>query len=557
MLGLKKKILEQLRGAVEQAQREGALPPGSLPDVEVERPQNPGHGDLATSLPLRAARAFRVSPMAIAEAIASRLPALEELEPVTVAPPGFINFTLRTRWLQEQVHHILSQGEAYGDLELGAGQRVLVEFVSVNPTGPVHVGHVRGAVLGSTLARVLEAAGYRVTREYYVNDSGSQMEVFYRSVWIRYQQVLGRDVEMPPGGYMGTYVVDLAREIHGERGDHFLRLDETEAIREIGEVALERMVQAIREDLGLIGVDFHVWFRERDLYQDSAYQKAMSMIRNGGYVAEREGARWFVSTALGEDKDNVLVRSSGAPTYFASDIAYHYDKFLTRRFERAINIWGADHQGHVSRVKAAVVALGVDPRLLDVIIVQMVTLKRGGEVVRASKRTGELVTLRELVEEVGRDACRYFFSARSADAQMEFDLDLAKRESQENPVYYIQYAHARIAGILRNAREKGLQSEEGDVSLLNTGEEMDLIRKLVLLPELVETVSATLEPHHLAYYALEVATAFHWFYDHCRVIGEDPADQDLVRARLKLVEACRIVLARTLHLMGMTAPQRM
>ncbi|MCK4697815.1 MAG: arginine--tRNA ligase, partial [Dehalococcoidia bacterium] len=326
------------------------------------------------------------------------------------------------------------------------------------------------------------------------------------------------------------------------------------AVLQLGQLGLEKMIKLIKSDLELLGVSFDVWFSEQSLYDNGQYQTVMSLLRQQGYLAEKEGATWFISTALGEDKDNVVVRSDGSPTYFATDIAYHYNKFIERRFDRAINIWGADHQGHVSRLKAAVGALGIDPDRLELIIHQMVTVRRGDEVVRISTRSGDIITLRELVDEVGADACRYFFLSRSANSQMDFDLELAKKEAPDNPVYYIQYAHARIASILRLAAEKGITCRNGDVSLLTTEPELTLIRKLMLLPELIETVCQTLEPHHLTYYAQDLATTFHSFYKQCRVISSDEA---LTPARLKLVEATKTVLARTLRLMGMTAPDRM
>ncbi|GBD11009.1 Arginine--tRNA ligase [bacterium HR23] len=551
---IQEQIAQVVRRALALAREQGLLPAGPLPDVVVERPPRPELGDFATNLPLRLARSLRLPPLEVAQRLASLLSPSEAVERVSVAPPGFINFTLRADWLCQQVDAILQAGATWGNLDIGRGQRIQVEFVSVNPTGPVHVGHTRGAVLGSTLANVLGAAGYQVVREYYINDAGSQIDAFARSLWARYLQALGRPASLPPDGYQGQYVVDMAQELRSQFGESLLALGEQEAQEKVKAWGVQRVLTMIREDLQRLGVEFDVWFSERSLYETSCYRKVMDILRQGGYLAEREGAVWFVSTALGEDKDNVLVRSSGLPTYFASDAAYHYHKFVVRGFDRVINIWGADHQGHVPRVKAMVQALGIDPQRLTIIIAQMVTLKRGGEMVRASKRKGELVTLRDLVDEVGPDACRYFFLARSADAQMEFDLDLAKKQSQENPVYYIQYAHARMAGILRQARERGVESDGGDVRLLREPAELALVRRLVLLPEVVQTVARTLEPHHLPHYALDLATAFHWFYDNHRVLTEDRA---LSKARLKLVEASRLVLARTLALMGMSAPERM
>ena len=477
---------------------------------------------------------------------------------VSAAPPGFVNFRLGEGWLRDQVEAVRRAGAAFGNVDSGAGRRVQIEFVSVNPTGPVHVGHARGAVLGSALARTLAAAGCEVTREYYVNDAGTQMELFYRSVFARYAQALGRaDIELPPDGYRGAYLVALGEELAERHGARLLDGDRDAAIARLGEEGLDRMLELIRSDLGRIGVEFDVWFRERDLYADGRFEETMALLRERGFSAVRDGAEWFTSTALGEEKDNVIVRSTGAPTYFASDIAYHRDKFERRGFDRVIDVWGADHQGHVPRMKAVMQALDLDPDRLTILISQLVTLKSGGDVVRASKRTGRIVTLGDLVDEVGADACRYFFLARAAESQMEFDLELAKRESSENPVYYVQYAHARIAGILRQAAERGVAWDDGDVALLVEGAEQDLVRRMLQLPEIVDAVAVTLAPHALPHYAVDLATAFHWFYDHCRVLSSDPADEALMKARLKLVDAARIALARTLDLMGMGTPETM
>jgi arginyl-tRNA synthetase len=503
---------------------------------------------------MKLARATRTNPMKIAQDLIGLITRYPEIESIVAAPPGFINFTLNDHWLTSQVNVILSAGENYANIDIGRGSRVQIEFVSINPTGPLHVGHGRGAVLGSTLANVLEAAGCQVQKEYYFNDAGSQMNAFNRSLYVRYLQSLGKASEMPADGYQGNYMIDIAEEIISEEGERFASLPEAEAISEIGKIGLAKVTGQIKNDLLHLRVTFDNWFTEKSLYENGQYDTVMRLLRDKGYIAEKEGATWFVSTALGEDKDNVVVRSDGSPTYFATDIAYHYNKFIERKFDRVINIWGADHQGHVARIKAAVNALGVDPSRLEIIVHQLVTLRRGTELVRVSKRSGDIITLREVVDEVGTDACRFFFLGRSANSQMDFDLELAKRESAENPVYYVQYAHARIASILRLAKQRGIDYSQGDVGLLTTEPELVLIRKLLLLPELVEMVAHTLEPHHFPYYAQELATAFHSFYKLCRVISDDEA---MTAARLKLVEATKIVLARTLHLMGMTAPEKM
>ncbi|MDD4876702.1 MAG: arginine--tRNA ligase [Dehalococcoidales bacterium] len=544
-----------LMQAIGEAQQAGKIPAVTLPEVTIERPQNPEHGDFASSFPLKLARAVGTNPLNLANDLVNLLVLHNEIENVTVAQPGFINFKINSNWLSEQTNSILKAGNNYGDINVGQGSRVQIEFVSVNPTGPLHVGHGRGAILGSTLANVLAAAGYDVEQEYYINDAGNQVSVFCRSLYARYQQCLYIDTEMPADGYLGDYMIDLAKDIIAKEGNKYLSQPETEAISNIGKIGLNVMLNSIKQDLELLKFKFDVWFSEQSLYDNGQYDKVMSLLRKDGYIAEREDAVWFVSTALGEDKDNVVVRGDGTPTYFATDIAYHYNKFLERQFNRVIDIWGADHQGHISRMKAVLGALGISPDRLIVIISQMVTLRRGDELVRVSKRSGDIITLREVIDEVGADACRFFFLSRTADSQMDFDLELAKKESADNPVYYVQYAHARIASILHLAQERGIDYTDGDVSLLMTDPELNLIRKMLLLPEIIEIIVNTLEPHHLTYYAQELATVFHSFYKQCRVVSQD--DETLSKARLKLVKAAQIVLARTLKLMGMAAPDKM
>jgi arginyl-tRNA synthetase len=551
---LKETIAELLTRAIARAQQDGKLPAITLPEIVIERPQKPEHGDYASSISLKLARAVGTSPMDIASEIAGFVSPAPEIESVTVAPPGFINFTLKNDWLTRQVDAVLESGHTYGNIKLGEDKLIQVEFVSINPTGPLHVGHGRGAVLGSTLCNIMSASGYKVVKEYYFNDAGSQMDAFRYSLWARYRQALGRDAEMPADGYLGNYMVDLAAEIIREESDRFLNLPESEGIKELGKLGLAKILDGTRRDLKKLRVDFDVWYSEKTLYENGQFDKVMKLLKQGGYLAEKEGATWFVSTALGEDKDNVVVRGNGSPTYFAADIAYHYNKFIERKFDRVINIWGADHMGHVSRLKAVVGALGIDPERLEIIVHQMVTLRRGGEVVKISKRSGDIVTLRELIDEVGVDACRFVFLSRTADSQMDFDMELAKKQSADNPVYYVQYAHARIASILRLAEERGVRNLEGDASLLTTEPELTLIRKMLLLPEIVETIARTLEPHHLTYYAQDLATVFHAFYKYCRVLTSDKA---MTGARLKLVKAAKLVLGRTLNLMGMNAPEKM
>jgi arginyl-tRNA synthetase len=551
---LREILINLLTEAAKKAQQEGKLPSVELPEITIERPQKAEHGDYASNFPLKLSRIARANPMAIANELVALMPKSEEIESAVAAPPGFINFTLKNKWLNLQVDNILTAGETYGNNNMGQGKKVQVEFVSINPTGPLHVGHGRGAILGSALVNILAASGYNVEKEYYFNDAGNQMDIFRRSLLARYLQSLGVKAEVPENGYMGNYMIVLAQEIIAEHGDKFLKLTEAEALKQLGDIGIGKVKDKIKKDLTQLRVEFDVWFREQSLYENGQYDKVMAILRKGDHLAEKEGATWFVSTNLGEDKDNVVVRSNGAPTYFATDIAYHYNKFIERHFEKVIDIWGADHQGHVPRMKAVVAALGIDPEQLQIIIHQMVTLKRGGELVRVSKRTGDLITLEEVMEEVGVDACRFFFLARSASSQMDFDLELAKKQSQENPVYYVQYAHARIASIMRLVDEKKITFTDGDTSLLTTEAELTLIRKLLHFPELIEMATLALEPHHLAYYAQELANTFHAFYKDCRVVTDDV---ELTKARLKLVMASKTVLAKTLHLMGMNAPDRM
>jgi len=545
--------------ALSKAQAEGGLPPSGTAEVTIEKPQHAEHGDYSSSLPLKLARAMQMSPVAIGQGIVDSMGQADAVGRAWVAPPGFINFSLSEDWLRAQVEVIRAEGDRYGATNDGAGQRVQVEFVSVNPTGPLHVGHARGAVTGSGLANVLEAAGYDVQREYYVNDAGNQMRAFYESLYARYMQAAGRDVPMPEAGYQGDYLKEMAAEILQEdEGDRFVQMSRADAMRELGLIGLERTLAGIKEDLEVLGVDYDVWFSERDLLDEGDFGSAMALLEKEGYLVDRGGARWFASTQLGEEKDNVVVRSGeGGPTYFGTDIAYHYNKFIRRGFDRVIDVWGADHHGHVARMKAVAAAFGVDPDRLTVILNQLVSFKAGEDSVRFSKRKGDVITLRDLVDEVGADACRYTFLSRSTESQMEFDLELAKRQSSENPVYYVQYAHARLCSILRTAGERGVPFEDGDIALLAHPREFELIRQLIALPEVVHSAARSLEPHRLAHYAMDLARALQRYYEECRVVSSMPGEEALSKARLKLVDAARLVLARTLSLMGMSAPERM
>ncbi len=544
--------------AFAQAQREGEIPAFSLPPIVMEKPRQGTLGDYATAICLQVGRLAGLAPATLAHLIAKRIALTGPIGRVEVAGPGFINITLSASWLVRQVDEILAAGQSFGMVDAGKGLRVQVEYGSANPTGPLHVGFARNVVIGDTLANILAAAGYSVEREYYVNDAGTQMQLFGQSLYARYAQALGLDVPLPENGYQGQYLVEWGKEIAATAGRRYLDMPYEGAVAALTELGLkEKVLKGVQEDLSLLGVKYDNWFFERSLYASGTFEEAMALLRQRGYLEERDGAIWFLASRFGEDKDAVVIRSNGLPGYFASDIAYHYDKFVKRGFDVVVDVWGADHQGHVPRMKAVMAALGLDPERLHIVIYQLVTLKRGGEIIRISKRTGDLVTLRELLEEVGPDAVRYFLLSRAPDSQMEFDLELAARQTEENPVFYVQYAHARIASVLRLAQRTQLQPTDGDVSLLEHPSELNLIRQMIQLPEVICDAARDYAPHRLAYYAYELARSFHTFYRDCRILSSLPQEEALTKARLKLTLAAKLVLARVLALMGMSAPERM
>ena len=557
-------VRDALADALQRAQQDGALPSVPAPEIRIQRPQHAEHGDYACNLAMRLAGAMRLPPLEVAEAIAARVQRDELIAQVEAARPGFINLRIHADWKRRRLLDAIAAGEQWGSADRsGTAERVQVEFVSANPTGPLQVGNGRGAVLGDALAAVLNAAGCRVQREYYVNDAGAQIALFGRTLLARYRQAHSAEAELPEGGYGGAYMIDLAAQIAEEAGAQWLDADEPP--QELTDRGLRLMLDQIRDDLRLLGVEFDHWQSERALFDAAEaaapYDAAMSLLREGGFVIEKDGAIWFRADADGADdddaiKDNVLIRSSGEPTYFATDVAYHYDKFIRRGFDRVIDVWGADHQGHVARTKASVSAVGGDGDRLEVLLYQLVHLRRGQERVRMSKRTGELVTLRELVEEVGADAARFFLLQRSADAQMDFDLDAASSEDpRRNPVFYVQYAHARCAGILRAAAEQGVSAASDHLDLLEHEREDALINAILTLPELVVDMAARREPHHLTTYAQELAQQFTQFYDACRVLDADHPQRSATR--LTLVEAAKCALAATLRLIGVSAPDDM
>jgi arginyl-tRNA synthetase len=550
-----------IAAGVQAAQEDGSLPAFEIPEIVVERPRQVEHGDYASPVCLQLARAARMAPREIAARVVERIPLASFVGQVEVAGPGYINVTLDTSWLAAQVKAILDAGENWSNVDIGRGRRVQVEFVSANPTGPIHIGSTRNAVIGDALANVLAAAGFEIEREYYVNDAGSQIRNFGESLYARYAQALGKDEPFPEGGYRGDYIVELGRQMVQQYGERYLNALRKEAIHALGEQGIEHMIGEIRQDLAALGVTFDTWFHERSLYESGLFEQVLQKLRDEGYITEREDAVWFTSPELADDA--VVIRSPQVisspderPTYFASDIAYVWDKLVERGFDRAIYVWGADHHGDVPRVKAAAMALGLDPARVELILYQLVNLKRGGEDARMSKRAGEFVTLRELLDEVGSDPIRFMLLTCTVDATMDFDLELAVEQSDKNPVFYVQYAHARISSILRRAVDLGWDIERlGDVSLLLHESELRLIRKLLELPEVVALAAEQLAPHHLTFYAQGLASVFHAFYRDCRVIA--PEEPERTQARLMLVRAARLTLARTLGLLGVTAPDQM
>ncbi len=585
---MKAEISSLIGAALEALRADGLLPGDVALPVQVERSRDPAHGDFACNVALRLAKAAGCSPRELAQRIVQRLPASEWVERVEIAGPGFINIHLASAAAQSVLHDIHAQGEGYGRSNLGAGRRVQVEFVSANPTGPLHVGHGRGAAYGAVVANLLEAVGFDVWREYYVNDAGRQMDILAVSVWLRYLELCGEPVVFPSNGYRGSYIVDIAAALRRQHDDAFRRdfarviegvpADAPEGDKEAhidGLIAnakrllghggyravfgagLNSILEDIREDLAEFGVVYDQWFSERSLMEDGTVERTIEQLKQSGKIYERGGALWFRSTDYGDEKDRVVVRENGQTTYFASDIAYHLNKF-ERGFERVIDVWGADHHGYVPRVKASLSALGRDAGALEVLLVQFAVLYRGGEKVQMSTRGGEFVTLRELREEVGRDAARFFYVMRKCEQHLDFDLDLAKSQSNDNPVYYIQYAHARICSVFRELNEQDLvyEPEQAARALgrLDNAHEQALLRALARYPEVVEAAALNFEPHQLPHYLRELANLFHTYYNAHKFIVEDA---ELCQARLHLIHAVRQVLRNGLELVGVSAPEAM
>lgn len=574
-MDIKNLLAAAIKDAAQKAIDSGALKQGVLPEVMLEVPPQKEFGDFATNFAMQSARSLHCAPRQIAQAVVDNLDC-SSVEKMEIAGPGFINFYLKQNWTADLLAGILAAGENYGNLPANGLGRVQVEYVSANPTGPLHIGHARGAAVGSAMVNLLRAAGYDVESEYYINDAGNQMNNLAASVNARYLQLLKLEEmggipadltvkqldEMPTGiafpenGYHGYDIIETAQRIIRIYGKKFVELDEKERLAKFLDIAYEEKLAGLKEDLAAFGVTFDVWFSEKSLHKADKIREACAYLQERGYIYEKDGALWLNSTAQGDDKDRVVIRDNGVPTYFAADIAYHRNKF-ERGFKHLIDLWGADHHGYIARVKAAMNALGFDAANLEIMLLQMVRLYRNGDIVKLSKRTGETITLRELIDEVGTDAARYFFCMRSLDSQLDFDMTLATEKSNENPVYYIQYAHARISSIGRQLAEAGIEAVAEDKLKLDTlqaPEELELIKKLGKYPEMLAAAARERAVHHVATYTYELAGLFHSFYNSCRILG---VDTDLQQARIALVRAVGHTIRHALGILGVSAPERM
>lgn len=558
---MKQSLSAALVEVAQQGKENGVFSFETLPDFVLEIPRDKNHGDFAANLALVLTKQAKMPPRQIGEYLVSALsgPEWKEklyIEKMELAGPGFINFYLQPRWLTEEIKEILTRGENHGNCQLGNGQKVQIEFVSANPTGELHMGNARGAALGDSLANIMQAAGYEVSREYYINDAGNQIVKFGLSLEARYLQCLGEDVAFPEDGYHGEDITRTMQQFIEEYGDKYKDVDSSLRREMLTKYALEKKITAIRQGLLRFGVKYDVWFSEQSLHDSGAITAVIQRLQDACCIYEKEGALWIKGEVLGDGKDEVVVRANGIPTYFAADIAYHENKFQ-RGFDRVINIWGADHHGHVARMQGAMEALGYDRSRLQVILMQLVRLIQNNEVVKMSKRTGTYVTLEELMDDVGVDAARFFFCMRSADTQMDFDLDLAKAQSADNPVFYVQYAHARIHSILAQNAEDGFvlpALEQTDFSLLTHENEIDIIHKLMELPEEISYSAKNLEPYRIAVYAQDLAALFHSFYTNCRVLG---VEDNLRAARLWLIQGVATAIAKCLGILGVQAPKQM
>ncbi|WP_282141135.1 arginine--tRNA ligase [Cytobacillus oceanisediminis] len=553
-------IVEQVQDKLKQEIKDAVVKAGlaaeeQIPDVILEIPKEKAHGDYSTNMAMQLARVAKKAPRMIAEELITHFDSSKaSIEKIEIAGPGFINFYMNNSYLTDLIPAVLEAGDQYGETTVGNSQKIQVEFVSANPTGDLHLGHARGAAVGDSLCNILDKAGYEVSREYYINDAGNQINNLALSVEARYFQALGLEKEMPADGYHGEDIIGIGKKLADEYGDKYVHADEKERFDFFREYGLKYEMAKLKQDLEDFRVPFDVWYSETSLYNNGKIDTALQALKDNGHIYEEEGATWFRSTVFGDDKDRVLIKNDGSYTYLTPDIAYHKDK-LERGFEKLINIWGADHHGYIPRMKAAIQALGYDREALEVEIIQLVHLYKNGEKMKMSKRTGKAVTMRDLVEEVGLDATRYFFAMRSADTHLDFDLDLAVSQSNENPVYYAQYAHARISSILRQGEEQGMSAEAADYSLIQAEKEIDVLKKIGEFPQAVGEAAQKRMPHRITNYIYELASSFHSFYNAEKVL--DAENPERTKARLALIKAVQTTLKNALKLIGVSAPEKM
>ncbi|MBR2182036.1 MAG: arginine--tRNA ligase [Acidaminococcaceae bacterium] len=552
-MDIKTILADAIIKTAEAAIADGVVKGGTLPEVQLTVPPKKEFGDFATNFAMQSARALCCNPRVLAQYIVEHLDCAY-VNKMEIAGPGFLNFYLNPDWVYDMLAHIVEAGENYGNLPKASDEKIQVEYVSANPTGPLHVGHGRGAAVGSALSNLLKAAGYDVEQEYYINDAGNQMNNLARSVNARYLELLGQPCEFPDDGYHGHDIIDTAQRIINKYGDRFLQMEEAERLEEFKTIAYQEKLAALREDLERFNVHFDVWFSEKTLHEANKINEACDYLLEKGYMERRDGALWLKSTEFGDDKDRVVIRDNGVPTYFAADIAYHTNKF-NRGFDRVINLWGADHHGYIARMKAAMQCMGFKPEQLEILVLQMVRLLRDGQEVKMSKRTGQSVTLNELIDEVGTDAARFFFVMRSIDSQLDFDLDLAVKKSNDNPVFYVQYAHARICSIMRQVAEAGITVRgTGNYKLLTEPVEVDLIKKLGGYPEMLAEAAKERAVQQVAHYVYDLAGLFHSAYNQCRILG---VNEELQQARLAMVMAVGHVIRHALSILGVSAPEKM
>ena len=557
---IRQQIKDVVRNSINKSIENGELPALEISDILIETPREKGHGDFSTNIAMQITKIAKKAPRQIADIIIKNIDIKATyIEKVSCAGPGFINFTLDTKYLYDAIEIIKEENDNYGRINIGNGKKVMVEFVSANPTGPLHMGNARGGALGDLIASVLDAAGYDVTREFLINDAGNQIVKFGTSLEARYIQLIKGDdaIEFPEDGYHGEDIIEHMKKFIEVNGDKYIDVDSEQRRKVFVDFALPRNLSQIREGLESYGIQFDVWFSEQALHNSNEVTETIQLLKDNNCTVEHEGAIWLKGSVIGSEKDEVLVRNNGIPTYFAADIAYHRNKFEKRGFEWVINLWGADHHGHVARMKAAMAAIGINPDKLDVVLFQLVRLYRNGEIARMSKRTGKSISLMDLVDEVGRDAVRFFFNNKASGSHLDFDLDLAVKQSNENPVFYVQYAHARICSMLKLLESEGIQVPSINATkleLLKADEEIELIKKLSEYPDEIRISAETLEPSRLTRYVLEVSALFHSFYNACRVRGEE---EQLMKARLMLVDCTRIVIRNVLNLLSISAPDRM